>query len=215
MKINLAPAAIFLAATALAASGVMSSAGAALAQQTGRVPQPPPTRPGAPATTPPSTASTAPATAPSAPTSRPSAIPMPTQRSSAPNRPQQTTVLLELETLRPEGKIAVAVYRDADSFRHSRNPVRVMMLNRDGPTTRAYIQGLTPGRYVIAAFQDLDSDGELGKGAFGIPREPFGFSNDARGRFGPPTFEDAAFTVSATGTTQRIILRNPMNAILR
>lgn len=140
---------------------------------------------------------------------------MPTPRPSAGARPQATTVLLELETVRPEGRIAVAIYRDADSFRRNRNPVRTMMLDRSGPVTRAYVQGLTPGRYAIAAFQDLDGDGRLSKGALGIPREPFGFSNDARGRFGPPTFEAATFTVSASGTTQRIILRNPMNAILR
>ncbi|CAN5406544.1 hypothetical protein BH10PSE1_BH10PSE1_25810 [soil metagenome] len=126
-------------------------------------------------------------------------------------------MLLELETSRPEGKITVAIYRDADSFRHNRNPVRTMILDRDrnGAITRAYVQGLTPGRYAIAAFQDIDGDGQLGKGSFGIPREPFGFSNDARGRFGPPSFEAATFTVGAAGTTQRIVLRNPMNAILR
>lgn len=140
---------------------------------------------------------------------------MPTQRPPAAARPQQTSILLELETSRPEGKIAVAIYRDADSFRHSRNPVRIMMLDRSGPVTRAYVQGLTPGRYAIAAFQDIDGDGQLGKGAFGLPREPFGFSNDARARFGPPTFEAATFTVGGTGSTQRIVLRNPMNAILR
>lgn len=139
---------------------------------------------------------------------------MPT-RPSTTTRAQQTTVLLEVETSRPEGKIAIAIYRDADSFRHSRNPVRTMILDRSGPITRAYVQGLTPGRYAIAAYQDLDNDGQLGKGSFGLPREPFGFSNDARGRFGPPTFEAAAFTVGASGTTQRITLRNPMNAILR
>lgn len=209
MKIILALAAILSAAPA----------GAVLAQQTGRVPVPPPPRPGTEATSTPAPIPTAPsAAAPVAPTTtRPSAIPMPTQRPPANARAQQTTVLLELETGRPEGKIAVAIYRDADSFRRNRNPVRVMMLDRDrnGPITRAYVQGLTPGRYAIAAFQDIDGDGALGKGAFGIPNEPFGFSNDARGRFGPPTFDAAAFTVSASGTTQRIILRNPMNAILR
>jgi uncharacterized protein (DUF2141 family) len=29
----------------------------------------------------------------------------------------------------------------------------------------------------------------------GIPKEPFGASNDARGRFGPPKFDDARFQV--------------------
>jgi len=29
---------------------------------------------------------------------------------------------------------------------------------------------------VVSVFQDLDSDGELGRGALGIPNEPWGFS---------------------------------------
>ena len=27
----------------------------------------------------------------------------------------------------------------------------------------------------------------------GIPKEPFGFSNDAKGKFGPPKWQDAVF----------------------
>ena len=27
----------------------------------------------------------------------------------------------------------------------------------------------------------------------GIPKEPFGFSNDAKGKFGPPKWNDAVF----------------------
>ena len=128
---------------------------------------------------------------------------------------QQTSLTLELETGRPEGQIAVALYRNADDFRHNRNPVRTLMLDRDGPVTQTVISGLAPGRYAIAAFQDLNRDGKLGTNPVGIPNEPFGFSSEARARFGPPSFEAAAFTVTATGARQRIILRSPMNAILR
>lgn len=127
---------------------------------------------------------------------------------------QQASLVLSIQTPRPEGRIAIAVYRDADSFRRNRNPVRTLMLDRDGPVTHATITGLAPGRYAIAAFQDLNRDGRLGTNPVGIPNEPFGFSSDARARFGPPSFEAAAFTIEASGASQRIILRNPMNAIL-
>jgi uncharacterized protein (DUF2141 family) len=33
----------------------------------------------------------------------------------------------------------------------------------------------------------------------GIPKEPYGFSRDARGKFGPPGFEDAAIEVRDEG----------------
>ena len=35
---------------------------------------------------------------------------------------------------------------------------------------------------------------------FGIPKEPYGFSNDATGFMGPPKFKDAKFTIEANKT---------------
>ena len=123
---------------------------------------------------------------------------------------RQASVQLEIASPRPEGRLAIAVYGDAESFRQNRNPVRTLMVDRSGPVTRTNLQGLGPGRYVIAVFQDLDGNGTLSTGAFGIPKEPFGFSNDARVRFGPPSFDAAAITVGASGGAQRITLRSIM-----
>ena len=119
---------------------------------------------------------------------------------------QTASLPLEIESTRPERRLAVAVYGDAESFRQNRNPVRTLMLDRAGAVTRTTLSGLAPGRYVIAVFQDLDGNGTLSTGAFGIPKEPFGFSNNARVRFGPPSFDAAAITVGAGGGPQRITL---------
>ena len=58
-----------------------------------------------------------------------------------------------------------------------------------------------PGRYAIKAFHDSDGDGELGRDLFGAPSEDYGFSNDARGTFGPPDFADAAVAVGEQPAT--------------
>ena len=50
-----------------------------------------------------------------------------------------------------------------------------------------------PGRYAISVIHDENDNGKMDTKFFGIPREGVGASNDARGRFGPPKFEDAAF----------------------
>jgi len=57
------------------------------------------------------------------------------------------------------------------------------------------------GRYAISTFQDLNDNGVLDTGAFGIPTEPYGFSRNATGAFGPPTFDDAAFNHGAADQT--------------
>jgi uncharacterized protein (DUF2141 family) len=42
---------------------------------------------------------------------------------------------------------------------------------------------------------DENDNGKLDSGTFGIPREGFGFGNDAMGTFGPPSFKKASITV--------------------
>lgn len=45
----------------------------------------------------------------------------------------------------------------------------------------------------LTVYQDANANGRLDKNAFGMPIEPYGFSNDATGNFGPPRFEGARF----------------------
>lgn len=52
-----------------------------------------------------------------------------------------------------------------------------------------------PGDYAVSVYWDEDSDGELDSGFMRIPKEKVGFSNNARGRFGPAKWKDAHFTV--------------------
>ena len=49
------------------------------------------------------------------------------------------------------------------------------------------------GEYAIAGFQDLDGNGVLSGNFLGIPKEPVGFSRNAKVRFGPPKWNDAVF----------------------
>ena len=65
---------------------------------------------------------------------------------------------------------------------------------------------LAPGKYGIQMYHDVDGDGKMGTNPFGMPIEPFGFSNNAPAQFGPATWQDAAFDVPAAGATQKINL---------
>ena len=65
-----------------------------------------------------------------------------------------------------------------------------------GATCELMIEDLKAGTYAVAVFQDLNDDGILNKGAFGVPVEPYGFSNSVRGKLGPPSFDAASFSVT-------------------
>lgn len=64
-------------------------------------------------------------------------------------------------------------------------------------TVVAAIDDVPPGSVAVAVFHDEDVDGELDQNFLGIPREDYGFSRDARGRFGPPGFDDARLEIEA------------------
>jgi uncharacterized protein (DUF2141 family) len=60
------------------------------------------------------------------------------------------------------------------------------------------LKDLADGEYAASLFHDENGNGKLDRNAFGMPTEPYGFSMDARGKFGPPPFERAKFKLDAS-----------------
>ena len=69
------------------------------------------------------------------------------------------------------------------------------------------IADVAPGIWAAQAFHDENRDGRIGRNLLGMPTEGMGFSNDARFRFGPPSFTDAAFQLAPAGGRIRVPLR--------
>ncbi|MFT3927194.1 MAG: DUF2141 domain-containing protein [Myxococcales bacterium] len=65
--------------------------------------------------------------------------------------------------------------------------------------TRVVFEDVEPGVFAISVLHDEDRNRKVKTGIFGIPREGIGFSRDARGRMGPPKFEDAQLTLEPGG----------------
>ena len=63
------------------------------------------------------------------------------------------------------------------------------------------------GDYAIKAFHDEDSNDDLNTNILGIPVEDYGFSNNARGMFGPPSWEDAKFKFNVETKTIEIEIK--------
>lgn len=63
-----------------------------------------------------------------------------------------------------------------------------------GGRFKLVLKNLPAGPLAISLFQDVNGNGRLDMGALGIPTERYGFSNNARGRFAPPRFEQALLT---------------------
>lgn len=63
------------------------------------------------------------------------------------------------------------------------------------------------GTYAISVYHDENGNGQLDKKIFGIPKEAYGFSNNARKKFSPPEFKDAMFLLSSEKQFLQIDLR--------
>ena len=71
---------------------------------------------------------------------------------------------------------------------------------------RFQFDGLPDGDYAVRAFHDLNGDGKMNTNPFGMPTEPYAFSNNAVGNMGPASWDRAKFA-AAGATAQTIDLK--------
>lgn len=86
-------------------------------------------------------------------------------------------------------------------------PARPIMVSVDKAEVAAAIEGLAPGTYAIKLFHDIDGDGKMGTNPYGMPIEPFAFSNNAVGNMGPAKWADAKFEVKTGSNTHSIVIK--------
>ena len=104
------------------------------------------------------------------------------------------------------GAVVMAVFASADSW-NGGDPVAGGRVEVSGPAVTVSFDALPAGDYAIRMYHDVDGDGELDVNLMGIPSEPFAFSNNARGRFGPASWADSVFAVSPGENTHTLNLQ--------
>ncbi len=107
------------------------------------------------------------------------------------------------------GQVMLGLFNSAESFPKTVSQGALAPANERSATgqVRLVFKGLAPGQYAATAYHDLDSNAKLNANFMGLPTEPYGFSNNARGNFGPPTFKDAAITVGEQDLTIEVTLK--------
>lgn len=98
-----------------------------------------------------------------------------------------------------DGYVGAALYGDAAGWLKDAG---VLQANRAAAAEKVVLvyRGLPAGRYALSAMHDENANGKLDTNVVGMPTERYGFSRDARGRMGPPAFDDAVFELDADKT---------------
>ena len=119
--------------------------------------------------------------------------------------PSLTVRFTGIET--PTGAVMLSLFASEAAFDAGGKPVASQMAPVKGTAAEAAFPGLAPGRYAIKAFHDIDGDGKMGATPFGMPTEPFAFSNDAVGDAGPAKWAAASFDLGAADAVHTITIR--------
>jgi uncharacterized protein (DUF2141 family) len=88
--------------------------------------------------------------------------------------------------------VAVSTYNSG--FPNKLDIVRQFVLNPvENKDLSVTVKDLPYGKYAVSVFQDINGNEKLDKGLFGIPAEPFAFSNNFHPRLRAPKWEDCEF----------------------
>lgn len=78
----------------------------------------------------------------------------------------------------------------------SENTINIRTGSIDNNQCVVLFDSIAPGKYTILYFHDENKNNELDANFIGIPKEGYGFSNNASGQYGPPPIEQRIFIVS-------------------
>jgi uncharacterized protein (DUF2141 family) len=106
------------------------------------------------------------------------------------------------------GILRLGIYNEASYPDDNSKPIASADVPVSGGRTIVVLHGIPPGEYAIETFQDINGNGKMDFSWIGLPREPFGFSRDARPGLGKPAFERVKFVLLEGENTQVIHLQN-------
>ncbi len=99
-----------------------------------------------------------------------------------------------------KGKVFIALYNSKENFLKSSKDNKGTSAIVKNKKAVAYFKGLKKGEYAISLFHDENDNKKMDTKIFGIPKEPYGFSNNATGFMGPPKYKDAKFSLDSNKT---------------
>lgn len=119
----------------------------------------------------------------------------------------RATLHVTVQGVLPGGFIRMGLYQRSGYAKDS-DPVAFADVPAKTGVTVVTMTNIPPGEYGIMVYQDVNGNDRTDYNFLGIPREPYGFSRDARPFLSKPGFDDVKFTVTAGENSQTLRLQN-------
>lgn len=105
------------------------------------------------------------------------------------------------------GRVSAALFDSAEAFDKGGKPIYAEFVDLSaGAAPEIRFSGLKPGRYAVKAMHDVNGNGKLDANPFGMPTEPYAFTNNAKGSFGPAKWDAASVEVNGI-VAQTVVLK--------
>lgn len=92
-----------------------------------------------------------------------------------------------------KGVVKIALCNSEQNYKNHKTPFIGKSIPIKNNLAEIEFSELPYGEYAVKAFHDEDGNDDLNTNLLGIPTEDYGFSNNARGMFGSPNWNDAKF----------------------
>lgn len=90
-----------------------------------------------------------------------------------------------------KGKVYVGVYNSEEQFLKNVFLGNISKINQNEAIV--VFKNVPEGIYAVTAFHDENNNDKLDTNIFGIPKEDYAVSNNAKNRFSAPKYKDATF----------------------
>lgn len=125
---------------------------------------------------------------------------------SGASSPKKTSLKIEIQNIKTvKGSVFIALFKAGSEFPTGK-PTEGKKVDATGQSVQTTFS-VEPGEYAVAVFHDENGNGKMDKGMFGIPKEPYGFSNNFRPKMSAPKFSDCQFTVGDGGKSISIAVK--------
>jgi len=105
------------------------------------------------------------------------------------------------------GQVGFFLFNSEDGFPAHTEKARLSgFVKITGNTVEFTFPNVAMGTYAVFVFHDEDNNKELKTNFIGMPKEGMGVSNNAKGHFGPPKYDDAKFDFNKPEQTITISL---------
>ncbi|TDI68469.1 MAG: DUF2141 domain-containing protein [Bacteroidetes bacterium] len=103
-----------------------------------------------------------------------------------------------------DGTVRVAMANSRETHPENAKAFREAESMIEGGKVEVVFTDIPYGEYSIRLYHDKNGNKELDKNVFGVPKEPYGYSNNARAKLSAPSWKKAMFKLDSENVTQKI-----------